>query len=128
MHDSIRCKPRCSFPIVFKTIHSLALESYPLPLSFLLSLILSYPSLLQSQIFTGRRPPEQFALLYQNVSTKRLPRAAKLMVWMLGRVKQPAESADKSEGHVSQEDAVLLGLERLGNLLEQYFHPSNNGR
>ena len=41
---------------------------------------------------------------------------AKLLIWLLARSQQ------------AEEDTVLLGMEKLGNLLEQYYHPSNNGR
>ena len=71
---------------------------------------------------SGRRPPDGVSSLFHQLSTKRSPRVAKLLIWLLGRVHEtPA-------GGSEEQDVVLLGLERLGGLLEQYYHPSNNGK
>jgi len=63
--------------------------------------------------------------MFGPIVTKRATKVAKLLVWLLERVKTPAEGPGGGGG---EEDEVLLGLERLGNLLEQYYHPSNLGK
>jgi hypothetical protein len=62
--------------------------------------------------------------MFNHIVTKRCVKVAKLLIWLLERVRQ----ADGKEGEGGEEDVVLLGLERLGNLLEQYYHPSNFGK
>lgn len=71
----------------------------------------------------GRRPPESLNNVFQPLLTKRSPRVAKLLIWLLGRV-QSQEGGNSME----EQDEVLMGLERICSLLEQYYHPSNNGK
>ena len=72
---------------------------------------------------SGRRPPNGVSALFNQITSKRSPKVAKLLLWLLGQVQEAADPEDMEE-----QDAVLLGLERLGSLLEQYYHPSNNGK
>ena len=82
------------------------------------------PATTQQRWFaSGRRPPNGVSALFNQITTKRSPKVAKLLLWLLGRVHEAADPEDMEE-----QDAVLLGLERLGSLLEQYYHPSNNGK
>ena len=74
-------------------------------------------------MFAGRRAPAHLHHLLHTVTTKRLPRVAKLLIWLVARVHRVTAG-----GKGSKEDVALAGLERLGNILEQYYHPSNNGR
>jgi hypothetical protein len=49
-----------------------------------------------------------------------------LIVSLLGRV--PNQAAGGGEDDAHQHDEALALLQRLANLLESYFHPSNTGQ
>ena len=64
---------------------------------------------------TGRHAPDIIQHLMAKEAPSAYKRSAKLAVYLLG------------QGGASQSGSALSHLQRLVDLLEQYFHPSNGG-
>ena len=60
----------------------------------------------------------QAVFFFGDLHGKQILAVGKIFIWLLHR-------CELSDG---EEDPVLLSMERLGQLLEQYFHPSNTGK
>lgn len=54
---------------------------------------------------------------------------AQVIVYLLGRATVPAADAGERQQEAAEgEDMALTHLRTVAALVEQYFHPSNNGR